>query len=57
MVFNPGGHGPLWDLVEDKKWIALIEAFYNAGKLVAAVCHQGRAVPRGGRTEASGWSL
>jgi putative intracellular protease/amidase len=30
-VFYPGGHGPLWDLVEDKKSIALIEEFYNAG--------------------------
>jgi putative intracellular protease/amidase len=38
-VFYPGGHGPLWDLVDDKNSIALIEAFYNAGKPVAAVCH------------------
>ena len=38
-VFYPGGHGPLWDLAEDKNSIALIEAFYNAGKPVAAVCH------------------
>ncbi len=38
-VFYPGGHGPLWDLVNDKNSIALIESFYNAGKPVAAVCH------------------
>ena len=38
-VFYPGGHGPLWDLVDDKNSIALIESFYNAGKPVAAVCH------------------
>ena len=38
-VFYPGGHGPLWDLAEDPKSIALIEAMYNAGKPVAAVCH------------------
>lgn len=38
-VFYPGGHGPLWDLAEDRDSIALIEAFYNAGKPVAAVCH------------------
>nr|WP_320134109.1 type 1 glutamine amidotransferase domain-containing protein [uncultured Holophaga sp.] len=38
-VFFPGGHGPLWDLAEDAKTIALIEAFYGAGKPVAAVCH------------------
>ncbi|SHK87407.1 type 1 glutamine amidotransferase domain-containing protein [Hymenobacter psychrotolerans] len=38
-VFYPGGHGPLWDLAEDKKSIELIESFYAAGKPVAAVCH------------------
>lgn len=38
-VFYPGGHGPMWDLAEDPESIALIEAFYNAGKPVAAVCH------------------
>lgn len=38
-VFYPGGHGPLWDLAEDQHSIALIEAFYNAGKPVATVCH------------------
>ncbi|KPH01717.1 dimethylallyltransferase [Pseudomonas sp. RIT-PI-q] len=38
-VFYPGGHGPMWDLAEDKNSIALIEALYKAGKPVAAVCH------------------
>ena len=38
-VFYPGGHGPLWDLAEDKRSIALIEAFWKAGKPVSAVCH------------------
>ena len=38
-VFYPGGHGPLWDLAEDAKSIALIENLYAAGKPVAAVCH------------------
>ncbi|MED5524917.1 type 1 glutamine amidotransferase domain-containing protein [Gallaecimonas pentaromativorans] len=38
-VFYPGGHGPLWDLAEDKDSIALIEATLAAGKPVAAVCH------------------
>lgn len=38
-IFYPGGHGPLWDLTEDKRSIALIEAFDRAGKPVAAVCH------------------
>ncbi len=38
-VFYPGGHGPLWDLAEDAKSVALIEALIVAGKPVAAVCH------------------
>lgn len=38
-IFYPGGHGPMWDLVDNPDSIALIEAFYNAGKPVAAVCH------------------
>lgn len=38
-VFYPGGHGPLWDLAEDRHSIALIESMYAAGKPVAAVCH------------------
>lgn len=38
-VFYPGGHGPLWDLAEDKHSIALIESFFAAGKNVAFVCH------------------
>ncbi|WP_018896623.1 type 1 glutamine amidotransferase domain-containing protein [Rhizobium sp. 2MFCol3.1] len=38
-VFYPGGHGPLWDLAEDRNSIALIEKMYAAGKPVAFVCH------------------
>lgn len=38
-IFYPGGHGPLWDLREDKNSISLIEAFSAAQKPVAAVCH------------------
>ena len=38
-VFYPGGHGPLWDLAQDRASIALIEAMAAAGKPVAAVCH------------------
>ena len=38
-LFYPGGHGPLWDLAEDRHSIALIEAMAAAGKTVAAVCH------------------
>lgn len=38
-VFYPGGHGPLWDLVDNSDSIALIEQFLAANKPVAAVCH------------------
>lgn len=44
-IFYPGGHGLLWDLVDDQHSTRLIEAFYRAGKPVAAVCH-GPAVLR-----------
>ncbi|WP_180943928.1 type 1 glutamine amidotransferase domain-containing protein [Sinorhizobium mexicanum] len=58
-IFYPGGHGPLWDLANDRNSIALIEGFYNAGKPVAAVCHgpavlkevthQGQSIVKGKR--------
>ncbi len=38
-VFYPGGHGPLWDLANDKDSIALIENFYSNNKPIAFVCH------------------
>lgn len=38
-VFYPGGHGPMWDLAEDKTSIKLIESFLVAGKSIAIVCH------------------
>lgn len=38
-VFYPGGHGPLWDLAEDKDSITLLEALYASNKPIAAVCH------------------
>ena len=38
-VFYPGGHGPLWDLAEDRHSIELIQSFIAAGKPVALVCH------------------
>ena len=31
-VFYPGGHGPMWDLVNDTNSIALISAFQHQGK-------------------------
>jgi len=38
-IFVVGGHGPMWDIVDNPDLIALIESFYNAGKPVVAVCH------------------
>jgi putative intracellular protease/amidase len=38
-AFYPGGHGPMWDLAEDKHSIKLIESFIAAGKPIAIVCH------------------
>lgn len=38
-IFYPGGHGPLWDLVEDADSIKLLEAFAQSDRPIAAVCH------------------
>lgn len=38
-VFYPGGHGPLWDLVDDANSIGIMEAAIASGKPVALVCH------------------
>ena len=38
-IFYVGGHGPLWDLAESPVSIALLESFYNSGKVIALVCH------------------
>lgn len=48
-VFFPGGHGPLWDLVENRDVIRLLEAAGRDGKVVGAVCH-GPAVFRDAET-------
>lgn len=38
-VFFPGGHGPLWDLTNDRAALSLIEGMLAAEKPVALVCH------------------
>lgn len=38
-VFYPGGHGLLWDLVENSSSTSLIESFIQNDKPVAVVCH------------------
>ena len=39
VLFYPGGHGPLWDLVNNSHSIALIETFFSLGKPLGLVCH------------------
>ena len=57
-VFFPGGHGPLWDLTNDRNALSLLEDMLKAGKPVALVCHssgilqnvktsQGEAIAKG----------
>lgn len=43
-VFYPGGHGPMWDLAEDRHSIALLGYFVSAGKSFATVCHSSGAL-------------
>ena len=38
-VFYPGGHGPMWDLADDKNSVKLLESVVAAGKTFAVVCH------------------
>ncbi len=38
-VYFAGGHGAMWDFAEDTNLHARTAAFYEAGKVVAAVCH------------------
>jgi putative intracellular protease/amidase len=43
-IFYPGGHGPMWDLANDKNSIALIKSFYSDNKPIAFVCHGSAAL-------------
>lgn len=38
-IFYPGGHGPLWDLAQDKHSLALIEYCDRQHKPLGLVCH------------------
>jgi putative intracellular protease/amidase len=38
-VFFPGGHGTMWDLPVDAGVTRAVEAAYEAGALLASVCH------------------
>lgn len=39
LVFVPGGHGPMEDLAVSDRFGAMVRAFADSGKPVAAVCH------------------
>lgn len=38
-ILLPGGHGTMFDFPNNKKLQTLLKEFYEAGKIVAAVCH------------------
>ncbi len=38
-VFYPGGHGPMWDMPNNRASITLLESFLAADKPVELVCH------------------
>ncbi|KAK3954467.1 class I glutamine amidotransferase-like protein [Pseudoneurospora amorphoporcata] len=38
-IFFPGGHGPMFDLSVSPESQQLVREFWDAGKVVAAVCH------------------
>ena len=38
-IFLPGGHGPMWDAATDETLARLVGRMFDAGKVVAAVCH------------------
>ncbi|ADV27281.1 ThiJ/PfpI domain-containing protein [Pseudoxanthomonas suwonensis 11-1] len=43
-IFYPGGHGPLWDLAEDRQSRALLERAAASGKPLGLVCHDPAAL-------------
>ena len=38
-IFYVGGHGPMYDLADDPTSQQIIKEFWEAGKIVSAVCH------------------
>lgn len=38
-IFLPGGHGVMWDMPEDRALADIVGGLFDAGKVVAAVCH------------------
>jgi putative intracellular protease/amidase/sugar lactone lactonase YvrE len=38
-IFLPGGHGPMFDLPDNRDLQQLLREFHESGKIIAAVCH------------------
>lgn len=38
-IFLPGGHGVMWDMPDNPELADLVGTLFDAGKVVAAVCH------------------
>lgn len=43
-IVIPGGHGPMFDLVDDKKIQHLIETVYTRGGVICSICHGAAAL-------------
>ncbi|MDG5481922.1 MULTISPECIES: type 1 glutamine amidotransferase domain-containing protein [Mycobacteriaceae] len=54
LVFMPGGHGPMEDLAVSERFGAMVRAFADSGKPVAAVCH-GPAALLAARSDDGNW--
>ncbi|KZW03702.1 ThiJ/PfpI [Exidia glandulosa HHB12029] len=54
-IFYVGGHGPVLDLASDPVNAKLVSSFWQAGKIVSAVCHGPGALVQG--VDASGKSI
>jgi len=54
-IFYVGGHGPVLDLAQDPLNAQLVSKFWDAGKIVSAVCHGSAALVGG--VDASGKSI
>jgi len=54
LVFVPGGHGPMEDLAVSERFGAMVRAFAESGRPVAAVCH-GPAALLSARADDGSW--
>jgi putative intracellular protease/amidase len=52
-VLYPGGHGPMWDLADDKYSVKLLESVVATGKTFAVVCHSTGATRTPARSAAT----